>query len=137
VLLEQRQRLLRARPLRRPPHAVRELEVDTTDLLAVGRHRGSVEHGGELANVAGPVVSRQPRQGRAREPLSPDVALQAREELARQDGNVALSLAQRRQVNGDGRQTVEEVDAKAPFSDANVERGPTRGDDPHVHVHGL
>jgi hypothetical protein len=94
------QELLRAiaRPARQSlsPRFFGQDDVTRVDFGAGRRHRRTVEHRRELANVAWPRVLEQSREGCAGELFFADVLPQAQEQDASERENVALSSPQGR-----------------------------------------
>jgi hypothetical protein len=92
----------------------------------------TVEHRRQLSDVARPGVLEQARERCAREALVADVVAQASEQYPRERGDVALSAPERWQLDGDGREAMEEIGSKASVTDTLVEPRPARRDEPHV-----
>ena len=84
-----------------------------------GQHHRALDHVLQLADVARPVVLHQQVERRSGQLETGFAVLLAvlREEVLREQRDVVLPLAQRRQVDADDVQAVEEVLAEAPVLD--------------------
>src|SRR5262249_61804629 len=96
----------------------------------VGEDRGALDRVLELADVAGPRERLQPRERARRELLAGRLArVDLAEEVRGEEARILAALAQRRQLDREGGQAVEQVLAQAPLRDrlgGGAARGPGR-----------
>ncbi len=89
----------------------------------------------QLAHVAWPVMSHQPIEGATAERLGALVPLgEAAEEVVDEEGDVVLSVTQRRDLERDHVEPIVEVFAEAALTNHLLEVPVRRRDDPHVHL---
>jgi hypothetical protein len=112
----------------------RGVDVLGADPAVRGDERGAEQHVLELADVAGPGMAGEARQGAGGDPFLPDLGGEGLEEVVRQEGEVAEALAQRRDLDGQHREAVEEVLAELPLGDPVLEGDPGGGDDAGVDL---
>ena len=90
---------------------------------AAAEDRGALDHGRELAHVAGPVVALQQRRvgGRDREVRGTEPGAGMRREVCRERWDIRTSLAQRRQADREHVDAIVEVLAKHAGADQRAE----------------
>src|SRR5690349_20265666 len=102
--------------------------------VAGAEHDRALEHVLELADVAGPVVSLEDRESLRRDPpnVLAEILAELLQEMRDEQRNVLASLAQRRQVDREHVQTIEEVLSHHPVSHRGLEVAIRRRDEAHV-----
>src|SRR5512143_1131530 len=133
-LLERARRIAqRAARTRRGQQVLLDLEDRTAR-----EDRRPLNHVLKLADIAGPVVARQPLHARlaeAVEALGPPLGKCGQEE-GHEERNVPAALPQRRHPNRKDVQAVEQVRAEGSGADGFLEVAVARGEDPDVDPHG-
>ena len=93
----------------------------------------------EFADIAGPLITIEQCHGRRRD--AGDALVHRSRELAHEmldeDGDVALAIAQGRQLNLKHVEAIEKVGPEPPFFDELLQMLVCRGDAAEVHVNGM
>src|SRR5208337_2243598 len=114
-------------------------EVFLADFRLLGDNHGALDSVFKLANIAGPLVTVQEGHGGWRDTI--DALVHGSGELAdkvfNQNRDIALAIAQRRQLDLKNIQAVEEVGAKAAFLDELFEFLVGGGDAAEVNLDGM
>ncbi len=115
-----------------------QIEVDVVGLEhgLFRIHDGLLDHAPQLADVARPSMTLEFGEGGRREPARPrQRAVEAFQFVAREDGDVARSLAQGRQSHHAGTQAPPDVRGETPVPHLFLEIAIGRADEPHVDAH--
>ena len=109
-------------------------QMRRVDLL-LGKDEGAVDHVLELTHVARPGAALEDRQRRGGEALvGAFLSVELAQEVVSQGGDVLCSRPQRRQVDREHLQPVEQIAAELALRDPGVEVAIGGGDDPHVDL---
>ena len=107
------------------------------DGVALGEDHRALDAVLQLAHVSRPAIRHQGFQGRRRQRqrLLLHVAAEAIDEVARQQGNIAGTIAQRRNRDREDRQPEEEILAEPPRGHGGTQTLVRRRHQPHVDLH--